>query len=92
VFRQLEQLLWEVGSFTPPVHVSAGHSQSVRTPATEDAKIVAVEQESSRSPHAVTVDKGLTHALVLNILHDDELHPYQYSHNHHLLCSMDAVL
>jgi hypothetical protein len=48
VFRRLEQRPHETGSVTPTARVNAGRPQTVRTPANEDAIIVAVEREPWR--------------------------------------------
>jgi hypothetical protein len=45
MFRRLEQRLRETGSVTPTALVNAGLPRTVRTPANEDAIIVAVERE-----------------------------------------------
>jgi hypothetical protein len=81
VFRRSEQRLRETRRVEPPARVNAGRARSVQTPDTEDDIIAAVEREPSRSPHAIARELGLSKALVLNLLHSDELHPYHYSQN-----------
>jgi hypothetical protein len=54
-------------------------------PATEDAVTAAVEHEPSGSSRDTARELGLPQALVLNTLHDDELHPYHNSQNQHQL-------
>jgi hypothetical protein len=49
--------------------------------AAEDAIISTVEQEPLRSSRAVTRELELPQALVLSVLHDDELHPYHCLQN-----------
>jgi hypothetical protein len=87
VFRLLEQHLRKEGSITPPAGVSAVCPWSIWMPATEDAVIAAMKQEPLRSS-CFCKGVGTTlsiQALVLNILYNDELHPYHYLPNQHQL-------
>jgi hypothetical protein len=84
VFRRLEQCLRETGSVTPTALVNAGRPRTVRTPANEDAILAAVEREPWRSSRDIVRELGLSQPRVLEILHDDQLHPYHYSRSTHL--------
>jgi hypothetical protein len=83
VFR-LEQRLRETGSVTPTALVNAGRPGTVRTPANEDAIIAAVEREPWRSSRDIERELGLSQPKVLEVLLDDQLHPYHYSRSAHL--------
>jgi hypothetical protein len=74
-FRRLEQRLRETGSVTPTVFVNASRPQTLQTPANEDAIIAAVEREGWRSSSDIARELGLSQPRVLEVLHDDELHP-----------------
>jgi hypothetical protein len=79
VFRRLEQRLRETGSVTPVALVNAGRPRTVRTPANEDAIIAAVEKLTRYRTRI-----GLSQPRVLEVLYDDQLHPYHYSRSAHL--------
>jgi hypothetical protein len=76
VFRLLEQHLRETGSVTPMALVNAGRPWTVWTPANENAIIAAVEREPWRRD--ITRKLGLSQPRVLEVLHDDQLHPYHH--------------
>jgi hypothetical protein len=84
VFRRLEQHLREIGSVTPTALVSVGLPRTARTPANEDAIITAVERELWRSSGDIARELGLSQPRVLEVLHDDQLHPYHYLQSAHL--------
>jgi hypothetical protein len=90
VFRRLEQRLPEIGSVTTTALVNAGHPRTVRTPAKEDAIIAAVEREPWRSCD-IPRELGLSQPRVLEVLNDNQLHPYHYSRSAHLF-SVDRPL
>jgi hypothetical protein len=90
VFRRLEQRLRERRSATPTAPVSAYRPRTVRTPANEDAIIVAMEREPSRISRHIARQLGLSQPRILDVLH-----PYHYSRRAHvsrLSSSMDAVV
>jgi hypothetical protein len=78
VFRRLEQGLRETGSVTPTALVNAGRPRTVQTPANEDDIITVVEREPWRSSRDIARELGLSQQRVLEVLHDDQLHPYHY--------------
>jgi hypothetical protein len=84
VFRRLEQRLRETGRVTPTALVNAGRPWTVRTPANEDAIIAAVEREPWESSRDIARELGLPQPRVLEVLHDDQMHPYHYSRSAHL--------
>jgi hypothetical protein len=84
VFRRLEQHFRETGSVTPTALVNAGRPRTVRTPANKDAIISAVKREPWRCSREITRDLGLFQPRVLEVLNEDELHPYHYSQSSHL--------
>jgi hypothetical protein len=95
VFRRLEQRLHETGSVKPTALMNAGRPRTVRTPANEDAIISAVEREPWRSSHEIERELGLSQPGVLEVLHEDQLHPYHYSRSAHISRrspSTDAIL
>jgi hypothetical protein len=72
-------------ALTPIGRINAGCPQSVWAPATEDAIILAVERDPSRSSRDIARELELPQVPVLNTLHDDELQPYHYLQNQHQL-------
>jgi hypothetical protein len=84
VFRRLEQCLRETGSVTSTALVNVGRPRTVRPPANEDAITAAVEREPWRSSRDIARELGLSQPRVLEVLHDDQLHPYHYSRGAHL--------
>jgi hypothetical protein len=85
MFRWLEQCLWKTGSLTLPACVRVGCLQTVQTLATKHAIIAAVGTRTFESSHDITMELGLPQALVLNVHHYDETHPYHFSHSQHQL-------
>jgi hypothetical protein len=84
MFRRLEQRLRDTGSVTPTALMNAGRPRTVRTPANEDAIIAAVEREPWRSSRDIARELGLSQPRILEVLHDDQLHPYHNSRSAHL--------
>jgi hypothetical protein len=83
VVKRSEQRLREAGYLTIPARFNAFCPRSVQTLVTEDAIIAAVEREPLRSSRAIARELGLPQVFVLNVLYDDELHPYHCSQNQH---------
>jgi hypothetical protein len=83
MFRRLEQRLRETGSVTPTALANAGRPRTVRTPANEDVIIAAVEREPWRSSRDIARELRLSQPSVLEVLYDDQLHPYHYSRSAH---------
>jgi hypothetical protein len=79
VFKQLKQYFQKTGSLTSPTHVIASYLWSIWMPATEG--LAVVEWEPSRCAHAIAGKFRLTQALILNVDHHEELHPYHNAQN-----------
>lgn len=75
MFRRKEQRLREIGSVNRMALVNAGRPQAVRAPANEDAIITEVEREPWRGSRDVAPELELSQPRVLEVLHDDHLHP-----------------
>jgi hypothetical protein len=84
VFWRLELCLHETGSVTPMALVNAGCPWTVWTTANKDAIVASVEWEPRRSSHDIAQELGLSQPRVLEVLNDDQLHPYDYSRSAHL--------
>jgi hypothetical protein len=75
VFRRLEQSLHETGSVISTAVVDPGRPQTVRTPAKEDTIIATVERQTWKISHDIARELRLSKPWVLEVLHDDQLHP-----------------
>jgi hypothetical protein len=84
VFRRFLQRLRDTGSVTPTALVNAGRPRTARTPTNEDATTAAVEREPWRSSCDIARKLGLSQPRVLEVLHDDQLHPYYDSRSAHV--------
>jgi hypothetical protein len=81
MFRWLEQRLRGTRSVTSTAHVIAGRPWAVRTPINEDSTIATVIREPWRSSRNVARELVLIQPVVLEVLHDYQLHPCHYSRN-----------
>jgi hypothetical protein len=75
VFRRLEQRLSETGRFIPTATVNGGRPRNLRTPASEDAIIAAVERMRWRISLNLARELVLSKLSALEVLADDQLHP-----------------
>jgi hypothetical protein len=75
VFRRSEQLLRETGRETSTAHVDTGHPLTVRTPVNKGSTAAALELEPWKRSRCIALELGLFQPRVLEVLHDDQLHP-----------------
>jgi hypothetical protein len=59
----------------PTANVNAGRLWIVRTPANEDIINAGVEREPWRSTLDIAREVGLSQSKILEVLHDDQVHP-----------------
>lgn len=74
MIRRLEQGHREAGCVTPVAHANADRPRTVRTPANEDTATAGVEKLTRHGART-----ALSQPKVLEVLHDDQLHPHHFS-------------
>jgi hypothetical protein len=78
MYWQLELCLHDTRSMKPMALINSSHSQTIQTPATEDAITATVEWQPCSSRN-IAWELGLSQWSVLKVLHYNQVHPYHYS-------------